>query len=197
MIDIIEINKLNKTKGGRDFSYNDAAEDAIIHKLCSEYGLVDNGSTKGYDPRFDRIINASRVEIKIQSCASPFIEVSKFDCSKSGITETQSDIYFMVNPGNANGQQFMKGRFFFTADLFQWCEYMLSKQPDKLKVFEPNNLGPGSCGFHLDFNSMKSLNDLYVLGFGYCRDEDNKIIFDLNEVTVPQYAKSNIHQYIE
>lgn len=192
---IIENYRLNKTNGGTNFSYNDSAEDAIVDALCSNFNLADNGGPAGYAPEFDRIINNTKVEIKIQSCSSPFIEISKFDGkTPSGISLTESDLYLVVNPAGET----MKMRLFYTKELKNWVERMLEKHPEKLEPRKPDNLGPGSCGFFLDFESMKTLNDLFVLGFESVRDEDNRIIFDTADIITrnTNFARNNIKNYI-
>ena len=62
---IIDISKLNQTNGGRDFSYNDRAEDAITNAICYYYDLQANGGTVGFDPTYDKLIGDTKVEIKI------------------------------------------------------------------------------------------------------------------------------------
>ena len=63
----IDVSMLNKTKGGTDFSYNDRAEDAINNAVCYYHDLQANGGTIGFDPSYDKVINRTKVEIKVTS----------------------------------------------------------------------------------------------------------------------------------
>lgn len=192
----IDISLLNKTNGGRDFSYNDRAEDAITNALCYYYDLQANGGTVGLAPSYDKIINKTKVEIKIMSSGSLYLEVAKGDDTPSGIFTSEADIYLTVNPGQDKGKNCMKMRLYNKKELEHWVWHMLKKHINKIKNYAADSLGPGSQGFVLDFQVV---DDLYVLGFDYTRDKDNHIIFDTHNVITRDtaYAKNNIHKYIK
>lgn len=190
----IEVAKLNQTNGGRDFSYNDRAEDAITNAVCYWHDLQANGGTSGYDQRYDKLINRTRVELKISSSSGFYLEVAKGDGTPSGIFTTESNVYLTVTLGTDQGLQCMKVKLYRTAELQHWARHMLENHGDKLKTFPASDLGPGSRGFMLDY---KALDDLYILGFAYERDAQGKIVFDThNVINVPNYGRKNINKYI-
>jgi len=193
---IIDVSKLNQTKGGTDFSYNDRAEDAITNAFCYYYDLQANGGTVGYDPTYDKIINNTKVEIKISSSSGLYLETAKGDGKPSGIFTSKADVYLTVNPGTDKGQACMKARLYHKKELEHWAKHMIEKHSEKLKTFKASSMGPGSQGFMLDFNAVE---DLYVLGFGYIRDGDNHIVLDTHSVITRDtaYAKNNIQKYIK
>ena len=192
---IVEIHKLNQTKGGSDFSYNDKAEDAITNAICYFYDLQANGGTQGFDPSYDKLINHTKVEIKISSSAGFYLEIAKGDGDPSGIFTSKADIYLVAGPGTDKGKNFIKVKLYNKMLLERWAEHMLEKHPDKLKVYPKNSMGPGSQGFMLDY---KAVEDLYILGFNYRNDASNHIIFDTHAVVLPSsYALKNIHKFIK
>lgn len=193
---IIDLSKLNKTNGGRDFSYNDQAEDAITNALCYHYDLKANGGTVGFDPTYDKLINHSKVEIKIQTAGKLYLEILKGNGDLSGILASEADVYLTVSPGTDKGMNCMKVRLYNKRELEHWVNHMIDKHPEELKTFKADALGPGSTGFNLEFNVV---DDLYVLGFEYSRDEDNHIVFDTHKVITRDtaYAKDNINKYIK
>lgn len=192
---IIDIFKLNKTKGGTDFSYNDRAEDAITNAVCYYYDLQANGGTTGFDPSYDKLINHTKVEIKISSSKGFYLEIAKGNGDPSGIFISKADIYMTVNPGQDKGKDIMKIRVYNKMLLERWAEHMLENHPNKLKVYPASSLGPGSQGFMLDF---KAVEDLYILGFEYNKDASNHIVFDTHTIVEPSaYARNNIRKFIK
>jgi len=193
---IIDISKLNKTKGGTDFSYNDRAEDAIANAVCYYYDLQSNGGTVGFDPTYDKLIGNTKVEIKISSNAGLYLEVAKGNDDPSGIFTSEADIYLTVNPGLDGGMSCMKVRLYHKRMLQRWAEHMLEKHPSKIKSYEASSLGPGSQGFMLDF---KAVDDLYIMGFDYYKDANNHVVFDTHNVITrsTDYAKNNISKYLK
>lgn len=193
---IIEIYKLNQTNGGRDFSYNDRAEDAITNAVCYYYDLQANGGPPGYAPEFDKIINKSNVEIKISSASGLYLEIAKGNGDPSGIFTSKADIYLTVTPGTDKGKHCMKVKLYYKKALEHWARHMLEKHPDKLKTFPADKMGPGSSGFTLDYNAV---DDLYILGFEYIKDVNGHIEFDTIHDVLDggsPYAHNNIHKYI-
>lgn len=192
---IIDISKLNKTKGGTDFSYNDRAEDAIANAVCYYYDLQSNGGTVGFDPTYDKLINSTKVEIKISSSKGFYLEIAKGNDDPSGIFTSEADIYMTVNPGQDKGSDVIKVRVYNKMLLQRWAEHKLENHPDKLITYKPSSLGPGSQGFMLDF---KAVDDLYIIGFDYERNDKNHIVFDTHAVFEPsQYARNNIRNFIK
>ena len=192
---IIEVYKLNQTKGGRDFTYNDRAEDAIANAICYFYDLQANGGTIGFDPTYDKLIGDTKVEIKISSSSALYLEIAKGDGEPSGIFASNADIYMTVTPGTDKGVACMKVRLYHKMALEHWARHMLEKHPTKLKTYPPSKMGPGSSGFILDYNVVE---DLYILGFEYVKDGDGHIIFDTQNVLNHDrvYAKNNINNFI-
>ena len=192
---IVEIHKLNQTKGGTDFSYNDKAEDAITNAICYFYDLQANGGTVGFDPSYDKLINSTKVEIKISSSAGFYLEIAKGDGEPSGIFASNADIYMTVTPGTDDGNQCMKVKVYNKMVLMHWAKHMLEKHPNKLKTYPPSKMGPGSSGFILDYTAV---DDLYILGFEYVKDSNGHIIFDTHNVVNRDrvYAKKNISKFI-
>ena len=192
---IIDISKLNQTNGGRDFSYNDRAEDAITNAVCYYYDLQANGGTVGFDPTYDKLIGDTKVEIKISSSSGLYLEIAKGNGDPSGLFTSNADIYLTVTPGADKGKQCMKVKLYHKRALEHWARHMLKNNPDKLKTFKADSMGPGSSGFVLDYNAV---DDLYVLGFEYIKDLNGHIIFDTHNVLNHdrQYAYNNIHKYI-
>lgn len=193
---IIEINKLNKTNGGRDFSYNDKAEDAISNAICYWYDLQANGGTTGFAPGFDKKIGSTKVEIKIASRSGLFLEFAKGNGDLSGIFASEADIYMTVTPGTDKGIDCMKVRLYHKGELEHWVRHMLEKHPEDIVSYPASKLGPGSQGFMLKF---KAVEDLYVLGFEYVKDLQGNIVFDTHNVvnTDRQYAHSNIRKFLK
>ncbi len=201
----IEINKLNKTSSGRDFSYNNYAEKLVTNAFCFKYALDNRGGTVGFAPEYDRLIENTKVEIKISSRTTPFIEFEKSDDSVTGISLTESDIYMFINPGRAeiknNWIDMMKVRLVYTRELKLWINYMRQHYNNELIEFKPNELGKGSKGFNLNFKYHKgpTINDLFVMGFEYTKDVNNNIIFDTSNILMPNnpsFAENNISKYI-
>jgi len=189
----IEISKLNQTKGGTDFSYNDRAEDAIINAVSYYHELQSNGGTTGFDPRYDKILNRSKIEIKVTGSTGIYIEILKGNGDLSGIFTTESDLYLVVKPGMDKGLKCVKAILFRTAEIRHWMEYMIDKHPEKMKTYKADSMGPGSSGYMLDINHF---DDLYILGFNYVGSPDSKV-FDTFDVVLPSaYANSNIRKYI-
>jgi hypothetical protein len=192
---IIDISKLNQTKGGTDFSYNDRAEDAITNAICYYYDLQANGGTVGLDPSYDKIINRTKVEIKISSSSVLYLEIAKGDGTPSGIFTSSADIYMTVNPGTDKGTNCMKVRVYNKMELEHWARHMLKNQEDELKSYPADSLGPGSSGFMLKFQAVE---DLYVLGFEYERGASNQIKFDTHSVFQPSaFALSKMKNFIK
>ena len=192
---IVEIHKLNQTKGGTDFSYNDKAEDAISNAICYFYDLQANGGTVGFDPSYDKLINHTKVEIKISSSSAFYLEIAKGNGEPSGIFASNADIYMTVTPGTDKGNQCMKVKVYNKMVLQHWAKHMLDNHPDKLKTYPPSKMGPGSSGFILDYTAV---DDLYILGFEYVKDSNGYIIFDTHNVVNRDrvYAKKNITKFI-
>ena len=191
----IDVSMLNKTKGGTDFSYNDRAEDAINNAVCYYHDLQANGGTIGFDPSYDKVINRTKVEIKVTSNGALYLEVAKYDGTPSGIFASEADVYLTVSPGQDKGKHCMKVRLYQKRELEHWAKHMLEKHEDKIKIYKPDKLGPGSMGFMLEF---KAVNDLYILGFEYTKDAQDHIVFDTHKVLLPSaYAKNSINQYIK
>ncbi len=192
---LIDISKLNQTKGGSDFSYNDHAEDAITNAVCYYYDLQANGGTVGFDPSYDKIINHTKVEIKISSKAGLYLEIAKGNGDPSGIFASNADIYMTVNPGTDKGANCMKVRVYNKKVLEHWARHMLNNQPTELKSYPANAMGPGSSGFMLKFQAVE---DLYVLGFDYEKDASGHILFDTRAVYQPSaFAINNIRNFIK
>jgi len=191
---IIEINKLNQTSGGSNFSYNDKAEDAITNAVCYFYDLQSNGGTIGLDPTYDKLINNTKVEIKISSSKGFYLEIAKGNGDPSGLTLSEADIYMTVNPGKAGGQDYMKVRVYNKMLLERWADHMLENHPDELKVFPADSMGPGSQGFILKYQAVE---DLYILGFDFHKDTNGHIIFDTRKINLPSFAKNNICNFIK
>jgi len=193
---IIDVSKLNQTKGGTDFSYNDRAEDAVTNAVCYYFDLQANGGTVGFDPTYDKIVNNTKVEIKVSSSAKLYLEITKRGGEPSGIFTSEADIYLTVNPGTDKGRPCMKVRLYQKKLLEHWACHMLEKHPDKLHSFDADSMGPGSEGFFLEF---KAVDDLYILGFEYIRDTNNHIIMDTHKVITRDtvYAQDNIRKFIK
>ena len=193
---IINVNQLNKTNGGRDFSYNDKAETAITNAICYWYELESNGGTKGFNPGYDKKIGNTKVEIKISSTTGLFLEFAKGNDELSGIFASEADIYMTVNPGQDQGENCMKVRVYHKRELEHWVKHMLEKHPEEIKQYSANKLGPGSQGFMLKF---KAVEDLYIMGFTYIKDTNGHIIFDTHQpLNVDRdYAKDNIHRFLK
>ena len=193
---LIDISKLNKTKGGRDFSYNDRAEDAINNAICYWYDLKANGGTTGFDPTYDKKIGAAKVEIKISSKSGLYLEFAKGNDELSGIFASEADIYMTVNPGKDKGTDCMKVRVYHKRELEHWVKHMLEKHPKDIVSYPASKLGPGSQGFMLKFNTVE---DLYIMGFAYVKDQKGNIIFDTHNVINRDrdYAKDNIHKFLK
>jgi len=190
----IDISRLNKTNGGRDFSYNDRAEDAISNAVCYYYDLQSNGGTTGFNPGYDKLINRTKVEIKISTAAGVFIEIAKGDGTPAGIFTSEADVYLTVNPGFDKQVSCMKVRLWHKKLLEHWARGMLEKQPDKLKQYAKSNLGPGSAGFVLEFNAVE---DLYILGFNYVLG-NKQIVFNTHDILPPgQFALNSIGNFIK
>jgi hypothetical protein len=192
---IIDISKLNQTNGGRNFSYNDRAEDALTNAICYYYDLQANGGTKGFAPGYDKIINNTKVEIKISSSSKIYLEIAKADNTPSGLLSSEADVYATVTPGKDKGAECMKVRLYNKELLKHWALHMLDNHPEKLKEYPADNMGPGSKGFMLDWNAVP---DLYVLGFAYIKDASGHIIFDTHNVLGHDrhYAQSKIRDFI-
>ena len=193
---IIEVNKLNQTNGGRDFSYNDRAEDAINNAICYWYDLQANGGTVGFDPTYDKLIGNTKVEIKISANQGLYLEFAKGNDTPSGIMTSEADVYMTVNPGQDKGMDCMKVRVYRKQELLHWVNHMLTNHPDKIFEYPANNMGPGSKGFMLQF---KAVEDLYIMGFEYIKDQKGKIIFDTHQpLNVDRdYAKNNISKFLK
>lgn len=191
---IIDISRLNKTKGGTDFSYNDHAEDAISNAICYWYDLQSNGGTVGFDPDYDKLISSTKVEIKISSNAGFYLEIAKGDDEPSGIFISKADVYMTVNPGTVKGQPYMKVRVYNKMLLERWAEHMLENQIESLKSYPASKLGPGSQGFMLKYQAVE---DLYIMGFEYSKDSNGHILFDTHKVELPDYAMGNIRKFLK
>lgn len=193
---IIDISRLNKTKGGTDFSYNDRAEDAITNAICYYYDLQANGGTAGFDPSYDKLINHTKVEIKISTASALYLEIAKGNGDPSGIFASNADIYMTVTPGTDKGKNCMKVRLYNKKLLEHWARHMLEKHPEELKSYPASSLGPGSSGFMLQFQAVE---DLYVMGFNYFKHLDGHIVFDTHDILTcsTPYAKQYIEQFIK
>jgi hypothetical protein len=192
---IIDIWKLNKTKGGTNFSYPNKAEDAIQNAVCYYYDLQANGGTVGLNPAYDKLINHTKVELKITSSKSFYLEITKGDGTLSGIFTSEADIYIVVGPGKDNGANIIKVKVYNKMLLERWAKHMLANHPDKLKIYPADSMGPGSLGFMLDYDAVE---DLYILGFEYHKDASGHIIFDTHDVILPsEFAKMNIRNFIK
>lgn len=200
----INVYDLNQTKGGTDFSANDRAEVLVTNALCFKYGLDNRGGTSGFAPGYDRIINNTKVEIKISKSIKPFLEFAKADDTPAGLTATESDVHLFLNPGktriNGEWQEFMKGRLFYTAELYNWVDWMLANRPDELISYSPSALGKGSKGFILDIKNHPGpkVEDLFVIGFQHTKNAQGHIVFDARNVIMPDstFAYKAIKNYI-
>ena len=190
----IDITKLNQVKGGSDFSYNDNAEDAVINALCYWYDLRSNGGTDGYDPRYDKLVRGSKIEIKISASTEPYVEFAKIDGADSGIMTSTSDLYLFVNPGWITKKRMFKARLVRTQELRHLIEHTVAQHPEKIITFEPDSTGPGSKGVRINF---KEIDDLYVLGFEIVPGINEKV-FDTHKVQqpLPAYALQFMRQYL-
>lgn len=195
----INIFELNKTKGGTDFSYNDEAEVAITKAVCEKYNIIHYGGTKGFDPRYDQILNETTTEIKITKNKNPYIEFIKDTGILSGIYATESNIHLLVCPGSIQQDgcwiDIVKVRAVKTMELKRWVDFMIDKHDDQAKLFEADNLGKGSAGFYLDWNAV---DDLFLLGFEYEVHNLGHIMFNTNKIIMPSnnYAYTAINDYI-
>ena len=163
---IIDVSKLNT-----DYCYNSRAENAIALSFCYHYDMVLNEQSYGLNSGYDVIINNKKVEIKVQTSGSPFIEYANYDMTPSGITLTNSDIYMILNPGMSMGVRYMKMRLFYTRELYRWVDNNVQNGAKDI-AYKPDSMGPGSRGYKLPLGRGCPVSDLYVLGFAY---EDGKI----------------------
>jgi len=201
----INLALLNKTNHGQDFSATDTAEPLVVEALCTNYNLQDCGGTVGNVPEYDWIINDTQVEIKMSQNSTLFIEVAKADGTASGLEVTTSDVHMFVNPASTkiDGKwvDMMKVRIIKTAELRAWINYMARQREEELVVFEPSWLGKGSAGFYLNLktNPGPDIEDLFVLGFAYTKNDAGEIIMDTEKVIMPnnRYALSKINDFIK
>jgi len=190
----IDITQLNLVKGGTDFSYNDSAEDAVINALCYWYDLRSNGGTDGYDPRYDKLVRGSKIEIKISTSTEPYVEFAKIDDAASGVMVSTSDLYLFVSPGRTNGKKMYKARLVRTRELQRRIAHTIEQHPEQIIEFKRDSTGPGSKGVRIDF---KEVDDLYVLGFDIVPGTNEKT-FDTHQVhALPAYALQFMNQYIK
>ena len=196
----INLYELNQTNGGTDFSANDNAEVGIVNAVCHTYDLDSRGGSVGFDPTYDRIINNSKIEIKVSKHKTPFIEIAKGDGSITGLSISKSDLYMFVNPGavkiNGDWINMMKVRIVHTQELKNWITHMIEKHPDDYVEFKPSKLGKGSGGFYLEWSAV---DDLFLLGFDYDLDAHGNIVFDTHKIIMPnnEYAFKVISNFIK
>jgi len=200
----VNIAKLNQTNRGTDFSANDKSEELIINAFCSKYGVEDNGGTVGYVPEYDWTLNNTLVEIKVSKNSDLFIEFAKADGTPSGLEVTTSDIHMFINPASAiindSWVDMMKVRIVRTVELKAWLRYMAIHCEDDLVIFPPSELGKGSAGFYLNLKNHRGpdINDLFMMGFEYYKNESGEIIMDTQKIIMPNnsYASNVVHDFI-
>jgi hypothetical protein len=112
--------------------------------------------TEGNHPGYDLIIGTDEgiqhVEIKSTERHEIFIEGGRYDMSQSGLSATESDVYFIIS---RDMQQHPDGTFTMIGKVRAVFTYLLVKEymriaPHSEIVFLPDANGPGSRGIKLN-----------------------------------------------
>jgi len=94
----------------------------------------------------------------------------------------------------------MKVRIVRTVELKAWLRYMAIHCEDDLVIFPPSELGKGSAGFYLNLKNHRGpdINDLFMMGFEYYKNESGEIIMDTQKIIMPNnsYASNVVHDFI-
>lgn len=176
--------------GPNKFTYSNQVEEYLGELLSKHLRALYKPQEKGYNPKFDFMLNKKKVELKITGSCNPNIEFANGELEPSGLLLTESDYYVVLSPGGSKGRFVGKFRIFDTKDLKKLMLFNLLEKT--VKVYEKNANGPGSVTFAIDpkyVRSEKWLGDCELIF------KDEEIIgFDMDTFT-PAHNITSLMQY--